>query len=151
LPLSRLLFSAVFGAAIAVMVAQQASGVFTAEQAQSGRAIYDRVCSACHGAAFEGSADAPALAGGTFMLKWRPRMVSELFGVILQTMPPTAPNSLGEQAALNVTAYILERNGALASQQALTAGVTTPIGSVATGQAPLPGAAAQGRGGRGGR
>ena len=43
------------------------------------------------------------------------------------------------------------RNGALASQQALTAGVTTPIGSVATGQAPLPGAAAQGRGGRGGR
>ena len=35
------------------------------------------------------------VAGGTFMLKWGPKPVSELFGVILQTMPPTARGSLG--------------------------------------------------------
>ncbi len=46
------------------------------------------------------------------MLKWRPKMVSELFGEILQTMPANNPGSLSEAAALNATAYILQRNGA---------------------------------------
>src|SRR5262249_49956387 len=125
---------------------QQSAGVFTAAQAQSGRAVYDKICSACHGLDFEGSGDAPALAGGTFMLKWRPKMVSELFGLILQTMPPTAPNSFGEAAALNATAYLAPRKGAGAGRGAPPGGLTTPIGSIATGQAPAPG-----RGGRGGR
>ena len=112
MPRSALLSRLRLSVALAVVVpgigaAQQAAGVFTAEQAQSGRAIYDRNCSACHGADFEGSGDAPALGGGTFMLKWGPKMVSELFGEILQTMPPTNPGSLGEAAALNATAYIL--------------------------------------------
>jgi alcohol dehydrogenase (cytochrome c) len=148
----RLLTSAALGAVtLAVAAAQQSAGVFTAEQAQSGRAIYDRNCSACHGLDFQGSGDAPALAGGTFMLKWRPKMVSELFGVILQTMPPTNPGSLGEAAALSSTAYILQRNGAQAGPQALAAGLATQIGAIATGQAPPAAAPAQGRGGRGGR
>ena len=95
---------------------RQAPPVFTAAQAQAGGAVYDQNCSACHGANFEGSGDAPALSGGTFRLKWGPKMVSELFGVILQTMPPTNPGSLGEAAALNATAYILQRNGAQAGQ-----------------------------------
>src|SRR5438477_118991 len=146
--LSRLLFSA--AAALAVLTAQPA-GIYTAEQAQSGRAIYDRNCSACHGVDFEGSGDAPALAGGTFMLKWRPKMVSELFGLILQTMPPTNPGSLGEAAALNATAYILQRNGAQAGEQALAASTATLITAVATGQTPANGQArAGGRGGAAG-
>src|SRR6266849_2050707 len=130
----------VFGAAmfgpLTIGNAQQAGGIFTAAQAQSGRAIYDRNCLACHGATFEGSGDAPALAGPNFMLKWGPRMASELFGVILQTMPPTNRGSLGEEGALNATAYILQRNGARAGQQPLTAGATTVINTVATGRAP---------------
>ena len=59
--------------------AQGSAPYFTAAQAQSGRAIYDQNCSGCHGSNFEGSGDAPALSGGTFMLKWGPKMVSELF------------------------------------------------------------------------
>src|SRR5690349_18744275 len=88
---SRLLWFAVIGVvALAVVTAQQApqpARVFTAAQAEAGRAVYDQNCSACHGVNFEGSGDAPSLAGGTFMLKWGPKMASELFGVILQTMP----------------------------------------------------------------
>src|ERR1700740_3079195 len=122
--------------------AQTPPPIFTAAQAQSGRAIYDQNCSACHGAAFEGSGDAPSLAGGTFMLKWGPKMVSELFGVILQTMPPTNPGSLSEAAALNATAYILQRNGAQSGQQPLTSSSSTLIRTIASGQAPA--AAAQG-------
>jgi len=146
---SRLLFCAALGAAPLVVSAQPAAGIFTAAQAQSGRAIYAQNCSACHGGNFEGSGDAPALAGGTFMLKWRTRMVSELFGEIVQNMPPTNPGSLGEAAALSATAYILERNGAPAGQRTLTAGETALISAVATGRPPAANAQAQG-GGRGG-
>ena len=120
----------------ASMISAQPAGVFTAAQAQSGRAIYEQNCSACHGANFEGSGDAPALAGGTFMLKWGPKMVSELFGEILQNMPPTNPGSLGEPAALNATAFLLERNGAQPGQQALTGSAAMLIRTVANGQAP---------------
>jgi len=152
---SSALFPRVFlsaAAGLAVAAAQQAppaAGVYTAAQAQAGRAIYDQTCSGCHGADFEGSGDAPSLAGGSFLLKWRPRMVSELFGEIIQNMPPTNPGSLGETAALNATAYILQRNGVPAGSRALAAGETTQVGTVATGQAPAA-QPAQG-GGRGGR
>jgi alcohol dehydrogenase (cytochrome c) len=84
------------------------------------------------------------------MLKWGPKMVSELFGVILQTMPPTNPGSLSEAAALNATAYILQRNGAQSGQQPLTSSSSTLIRTIASGQAPAAAAQGQGRGGRGG-
>src|ERR1700736_3371788 len=153
--LSRLLCSSAFAAlALAVVGGQQPAPatVFTAAQAQSGQAIYTQNCSACHGTNFEGSGDAPALAGGTFLLKWNPKPVSELFGYIMQSMPPTTPGSLGEPASINVTAYILQRNGAPAGQQALTAALTTPISAVANAQAAAAQAQApaRGRGARGG-
>jgi alcohol dehydrogenase (cytochrome c) len=107
--------------------------------------VYEQSCAGCHGQNFEGSGDAPALAGGTFLLKWRTKMVSELFGEILQTMPPTSPGSLGEISALNVTAYILARNGAVAGQQSLAPAAAMLIGSVAT-QEPSAESAGRGRG-----
>jgi len=112
--------------------------------------IYSQRCASCHGAQFEGSGDAPALTGGTFLLKWRSKMISELFGLILQTMPPTNPGSLGEASALNATAYLLQINGATAGQTALTGGVTTPIGAIASGPTQGVGqvSAVSGRGGR---
>src|ERR1700739_2008970 len=114
-PFARLLFFSVLtlGAVSIVAVSQTPQapvGVFTANQAASGRALYAQACAACHGADMEGSGDAPALSGGTFTLNWRSKMISELFGQILQTMPLNSPGSLDEAAALNVTAYILERN-----------------------------------------
>ena len=153
MPRSALLFRSIFSALLAVGVpdivtAQQASGVFTVEQSQSGRAFYDRNCAACHGIDLEGSGDAPPLAGSTFMLKWGPKMVSELFGLILGTMPPANPQSLDEAAALNATVYILQRNGAQAGNDGLRAGATTRIGAIATGQAPSANLSAQGRAGR---
>src|SRR5947209_8893009 len=104
-------FAALIAAAIALLPAQQSGPAFTPAQAQAGQGVYDQNCAGCHGANFQGSGDAPALSGGTFQLQWRNRMISELFGHILQTMPPNAPGSLSEAAALNVTAYILPRYG----------------------------------------
>src|SRR5579872_1823577 len=111
----RLVFAASIAAASGVLGAQQVTpgltAAFTLEQAQAGRSLYDQNCAACHGANLDGSGDAPAIAGGTFILKWRSKMVSELFGEIFQTMPAANPGSLSEGAALNLTAYLLQRNG----------------------------------------
>ena len=145
---SWLVIAIAFGVAAEVVSAQSAGGTFTAAQAESGRALYAQTCSGCHGADFEGSGDAPSLAGGTFLLKWRPKMVSELFGEILQNMPPAKPGSLSEVAALNAAAYILQRNGAPAGQQALTAGAASLISAVVSAQTPDPNARAQAGGGR---
>jgi alcohol dehydrogenase (cytochrome c) len=147
---SRLLFSVAVVALPLAISGQPGAGIYTAAQAESGRALYARTCSGCHGADFAGSGDAPALTEGTFMLKWRPKMVSELFGEILQNMPPASPGSLGEAAALNATAFILQRNGAPAGPQALAPGISTLIGAVATGQAPAATAPAAARGARAG-
>ena len=148
--LSRFLLAVAVVGAPVVIQAQPSAGIFSSAQAESGRAVYAQSCSGCHSADLSGSGDAPALVGSTFLLKWRPKMVSELFGEILQNMPPTNPGSLGETAALSATAYILQRNGSPAGQQELAPGATALIGGVATGRAPSDSAAAQGRGGRGG-
>src|SRR5580704_14658384 len=150
---SVLRFSWILRAAVGVLTyciveAQPASTVFTTQQAESGHGFYNRNCSGCHGTNFEGTGDAPPLAGGTFMLKWRSKMVSELFGEILQTMPPTNPGSLGEPAALNATAYILQLNGARAGQQALTGSASMLIRTIASGQAAAGDDQPQGRAAR---
>jgi alcohol dehydrogenase (cytochrome c) len=142
--LAQIIFAG--GAIVLAVFAQQPStAVFSFGQASSGAALYAQTCAGCHGADLDGSGDAPALTGGTFMLKWRSKMVSELFGQIMQTMPPSNAGSLSEAAALNATAFILQRNGAAGGPERLTAGIQTAIGSIATGQAP-----SGGRGGRGG-
>ncbi len=64
-------------------------------------------------------------------------------------MPPTNPGALGEEGTLGVTAFLLQINGARAGQQALTARVETPIGTLLVGPAQAPTPAAGGRGGRG--
>ena len=50
--------------------------------------------------------------GVDFRAKWGPRAINELFTYIVQTMPPTNPGALGEAGNLNVTAYLLQINGA---------------------------------------
>ena len=125
----------VIGFTIAHLGGQQGAGAFTAAQAQAGQALYAVQCAGCHGADFEGSGDAPALAGGTFRLKWGPKPVNELIEQILDTMPPTNPGALGEQGTINVAAYILQRNGVAGGQRDLTRTTTTTLNALPAGQA----------------
>ena len=152
---SLLLGSALFtGLAIASVVGQQpqppaAGGAYTAAQAQAGQAAYVQQCAGCHLEDFRGSGDAPPVAGADFVAKWGPRAVNDLFTYLVQTMPPTNPGVLGEQGTLNVTAYLLQINGAPAGQQPLTPMLSTPmsalLGAPGAG-APAPPAAGGGRG-----
>ena len=143
--MNRFILAAIGILSTTIASGQPAAAPFTEAQAQAGRGVYDQTCAGCHGRNLEGSGDAPALSGGTFMLTWRAKMVSELFGEILQTMPPSSPGSLGESSTLNVAAFILQSNGAAPGQQPLTPSAAMSIGSVVSSQ-PGPG---RGRGGRG--
>ena len=134
---------AVFG--VASLAAQQpaTTGLYTAEQAEAGRAAYQANCAVCHRADLRGSNEAPPLVGGNFLNAWRNRTTSELVQHIQVTMPPNSPGSVGEQASVSIVAYILQANGAPRGAQALTSATQVLIGSVATGEtiaAPPPGA-----------
>jgi alcohol dehydrogenase (cytochrome c) len=111
-----------------------AVGPYTAAQATAGRATYQANCAGCHGADLGGLNSAAALAGGLFMGSWGDRTTSDLVAFLAGAMPPGNPGSLGEQAYVNVTAFILDFNGARAGNQPLTATTRVAIRSVATGQ-----------------
>ncbi len=135
--LSKIIFAC---SMTAICYAQQAAGPYTAAQATAGRAVYQADCSGCHAADLTGLNSASALAGGLFMGSWGDRTTSDLVAFLEGAMPPMNPGGLGEQAYVNVTAFILDFNGARPGNQPLTAAGKVTIRSVATGQ-PRPRAA----------
>ncbi|HLI84906.1 MAG TPA: PQQ-binding-like beta-propeller repeat protein [Bryobacteraceae bacterium] len=104
----------------------------TTQQAEAGRAAYQAECAGCHAVDLGGN-EGPQLAGSNFVAAWGTRTARELVSYIQTSMPPGAPGSLGEEAAVNLAAFILAANGA-SSAQPLTASAAFPIRSVATGR-----------------
>lgn len=88
---------------------------FTKEQADSGRALYVSQCAQCHGVRLEG-VDAPALSEETMQ---NFGTAGGLFDMIAVAMPPQNPGTLGDDAYLEIVAYILEANGAQAGSEAM--------------------------------
>lgn len=97
---------------------------FTSAQAGQGQQVYVGQCQSCHGANLQGVAG-PALMGNGFLAKWAngQHPLGDLYSVISKQMPLTAPGSLSQKQYLDVTAYILSRNGYQASNKALTKAV----------------------------
>ncbi len=85
--------------------------MFTAEQAEAGRAAYQARCAGCHLPDMSGRNEASPLAGPNFMNAWRGRSTRELYEYISTTMPPGGA-TLGADIYLAITAYILQSNGA---------------------------------------
>jgi alcohol dehydrogenase (cytochrome c) len=125
----------VFAFPVAARNQAPAAGIYTAEQANAGRATFQSTCAACHQPDLRGSMDAPQLAGTNFVNSWRTRTTADLFARIRYTMPANNPGSLSDQDAINLAAFILQSNGAPAGGTALTATTAAPIGGVAKGGA----------------
>jgi PQQ-dependent dehydrogenase (methanol/ethanol family) len=115
--------------------AQAQAGPFTEAQSATGRASYFANCVGCHQADLRGSNEARPLVGPDFMRTWGGRTAQELVAFLSVTMPPppAAPGSLGLQSYVNLTAFLLQANGASPSASELTAASTVTIGSAATG------------------
>ena len=114
--------------------------VFTAEQAERGRALYDEVCVECHLSSLAGANEAPPLLGVSFLDAWRTGAVVDLADTIRVTMPPENRNSLGPQQTYDLAAFVLQRNGAAAGEEALV--VDAPGLSAVLDSLGLDGAAA---------
>jgi mono/diheme cytochrome c family protein len=127
-------------AGLAVVSGQPAvpAPVFTAAQAEAGRAAYQTTCASCHSGDLGGNGEAPELAGSSFMGSWRTQTTQDLFKYV-QGMPPGGPNLTAEEY-VPIVAYILQQNGAAAGDQPFTATTSASIGAVATGQRPAAGA-----------
>src|ERR1043165_3268756 len=99
-------------AALTVTVGAQATrssneGVYTADQATKGEAVYKENCAACHGDNLEGSGPRPPLAGKDFLSNWQGKPVGDLFGKPSPSMPATAPGTLTPEQTSNLMAYLL--------------------------------------------
>lgn len=96
------------GFGLAAIVPASAAG-FTEEQAIAGKKSYDANCAQCHGFKLEGP-EAPGLLGQDIMANWD--TAGGLYDFISVAMPPSAPGQLGDEAYLNIIAYIMAYNGA---------------------------------------
>ena len=100
---------------------------YTDDQARAGAAVYLTTCASCHLTNFQGSGEAPALAGPDFLNTWGPRPVTELLELVGASMPPTAPQSLADEEYAAVVAYMLSVNGVEASETQLTLSSSGPV------------------------
>lgn len=115
---AALLLAGVFAGAAAprVLAAQPrstANGVYTAEQAQKGREVFQSSCLGCHTVASH--------SGPAFALKWFGRPLADLYDYLSNLMPKSAPGTLTEDEYVWVTAYILRLNGMPAGKTELNA------------------------------
>ena len=103
---------AALGTSFAVLHAQEATksvwdGIYTKEQADRGKPLYDQYCGSCHGEALEGIEMAPALTGGDFIDKWAGQSMGDLFERVRATMPRDKPGKLSRDVNADITAYML--------------------------------------------
>ena len=99
----------------AALLAQQpakmvSSGVFTADQAKRGQAVYMTECSKCHLDDLSGGKDSPPLVGNDFLTGWKGKTLGELFDEVRQTMPFDGPGKLTAEQYADIIAFILNSN-----------------------------------------
>jgi mono/diheme cytochrome c family protein len=97
-------------------------GVYTAEQAERGKANFDLSCSRCHNSDLSGSDRGPTLTGDKFLSNWLDGSLEALFSLIRDTMPQGSANILNDDSKADVLAYILQRNSFPPGTTELTAG-----------------------------
>ena len=110
----RIAIGSVLFLAATVCAQQSASvwdGSYTPEQANRGKALYAQQCASCHGAALDGSGQAPPLTGADFKGNWNGQTVDDLFEKIQTSMPADQPGRLSRTQNADILAFLLTANG----------------------------------------
>ena len=110
-------------------------GVYTAAQAERGRATYASTCSRCHNPDLSGDRG-PALKGARFLTTWGGGSVTRLFEKVRDTMPPFGTSTLDDKTKLDVVTFILQTNGFPAADKELAAEDLEAIQILAQGEQP---------------
>ena len=85
-------------------------GIYTAAQAERGKAVYAMNCAGCHGDKAEGGTAGPTLSGPDFTNGYKDGNAGALMNKISQDMPSSAPGSLEPQQYADVFAFVLSVN-----------------------------------------
>lgn len=85
-------------------------GIFSLDQAVSGRAIYQDYCVTCHRKNLDGGEFGAALTGMHFRGKWEGQSLLSILDKMKSTMPPSDPGGLNSTQYLQLLSYILIRN-----------------------------------------
>jgi mono/diheme cytochrome c family protein len=85
--------------------------VFTASQADKGKQVYQKNCTACHAPA--------AYTGLAFRRAWSGRSVYDFFDLVRTTMPDDNPGKLSRDEYAEIMAYLLKLNGLPAGENEL--------------------------------
>src|SRR6516225_4600589 len=86
-------------------------GVYSAAQAERGKAAFETSCVSCHNRDLAGSVRGPALRGDKFMLSWQNGSVNNLYSKIRFSMPATYPETVSDDVKLDIVTYLLQANG----------------------------------------
>jgi alcohol dehydrogenase (cytochrome c) len=115
-------------------LAEPTQGVYTLEQANSGKSLYQQHCAECHHAKLLGTGHGLALTGPAFTGKWGSRTITQLYDTVSMLMPAGAPGSLSVPQNRDLVAFLLQANGAAPGLDALDPTATAQIGSVLQGE-----------------
>lgn len=133
-----------------------APAVFTAEQAEAGRAAYENSCGRCHTYTLQGRKGeegelpplaslpapflkfigtpihVPPLMGKGFVRGYAQKTIAEMFSLFRGAADTTPVSELhmSDDTIVDITAYILQKNGAKPGNQPLTAKTSALFGSV---------------------
>ena len=86
-------------------------GVYTVDQAERGRKMFESKCTACH--------DTGRFTGSDFIKQWSGQPLHSLFEVVKTTMPEDNPGSLEPQQYADVLSYYLTLNKYPSGQEEL--------------------------------
>ena len=84
-------------------------GIYSKEQAASGKESFAERCASCHES--NGDHMAVPLVGPDFMAAWQGKKVRALYSRIISTMPADDPGTLQEKTVVDIVAFLLEANG----------------------------------------
>jgi alcohol dehydrogenase (cytochrome c) len=96
-----------------------ATPVFTAAQAAQGKAAFEKSCASCHGPNLDDGEFGPPLRGNDFRLRWGAKPLDGLFDQMSRSMPPAAPDSLGDATYAQILALLAQENGVTAGDREL--------------------------------
>lgn len=104
------------GVAVVCVSASQKTtndGIYTTAQADAAKPKFDKLCAECHAftvATKKQEKDLP-LGDEPFLKKWEGRTLDELLTLIVTTMPNDGSAIVNDDEALDLLAYVLQRNG----------------------------------------
>ena len=148
-------FAALLNAGLFLLSGQPSAqpAIFTREQAEAGRTAFENTCGQCHTATLMGRKSEPGelppvsslsaeyqkfigprgyvapLAGDGFIDRWGAKTASQLIARFQETVSAFPPEGMNNETTVNITAYVLQVNGAKAGTRPLTRSTDSIVSS----------------------